>query len=83
MTKKKNAKEITERPIELANIPLKEEDLLWPKSFINNMGGKKNARILLLDIIDRYFNSKFFDLGLLEELDIKFLNRTFEVKGQS
>ena len=71
MTKKKNAKEITEKPIELANIALKEEDLLWPKSFIDRMGGENNARILLLDIIDRYFKSKFFDPGLLEDLDIK------------
>ena len=71
MTKKKNVKENSEKPIELVNIPLKEEDLLWPKSFIDRMGGENNARILLLDIIDRYFKSKFFDPGLLEDLDIK------------
>jgi hypothetical protein len=45
--------------IELENIDLKEENLLFPKRFIKSLGGKEEAKYVLLDIIDRYFNSEY------------------------
>jgi hypothetical protein len=70
--------------IELVHIPLKEDDLLFYKSFIKDLGGVKNARILLLDIIDRFFRSLYFDPDLLDELGItkrEKENIWFETKG--
>ena len=74
MTKRTNTTKETHITLEPVHVPLKKDDLLFRKSFIDRLGGKKNARILLLDIIDRYFRSKFFDPGLLEDLEIKLRN---------
>lgn len=49
------------KPIELEAIELKKEDLLFTKHFIKSLGGKRNARAHLLDIIDRYFNPEYLD----------------------
>jgi hypothetical protein len=77
MTKKTNS-------IELVHIPLKEDDLFFYKSFVKDLGGVKNARILLLDIIDRFFRSQYFDPDLLDELGITLREKEniwIETKG--
>jgi len=51
---------------ELEKIELQPNDLLVYKNFINELGGAANARIALLDIINRYFNSEYVDWELLE-----------------
>ncbi len=56
--------------IELVHIPLKEKDLVFYKSFVKSVGGVRNAKVLLLDIINRYFGWEYFDPDLLEDLGI-------------
>ena len=51
--------------IELEKIELKDEDLLFQKSFIEKLGGQETAREALLDIIDRYFTSNYIDVDFL------------------
>lgn len=46
-------------PIELVALELREDDLLFHKSFIDRLGGPEKAREYLLDIIDRYFTSEY------------------------
>lgn len=48
-------------PIKVIAIPLQEDDLLYPASWIAKIGGPENARVLLLDILDRYFNDEYID----------------------
>jgi len=57
----KKTKQIT---VKLVSIKLKEEDLLYPENFIKRLGGVRKARVYLLDIIDRYFNSEYIDREL-------------------
>jgi len=49
------------KAIELEKIELKDDDLLFTKNFIKRIGGKELARLHLLNIIDRYFNSEYLD----------------------
>ena len=51
-------------------IPLTEEDLSYPKEFIDKVGGPENARTLLLEIMSRYFDWEYFYPETLESLGI-------------
>lgn len=53
--------------IELEKIELKEDDLLFYKKFIEELGGREKARLALLDIIERYFNLEYIDIKQLNE----------------
>lgn len=53
------------KPIQLEKISL---SMFFSKEFVEKYGGKKNIKALLLDIIDRYFDTEYFDPDLVEEL---------------
>jgi len=53
------------KPIKLEKIRL---DILAYKSLCEKYGGKGNVKIILENIIDRYFHESYFDPDLVEEL---------------